>query len=257
MTPQRRGDDGDGINQLTENSQMPNHVLNELIFCAADASEQERIISILCGDDGKVDFQKLVPVPNNVWQFSVGADHERAFKQTALDWCRENWGTKWNAYSHKPIERTESTIAFVFETAWRPPYGWLVAVFNTLKRGFEHRWIDEGGPEAIGLFQWPKEDMDQFKVNPWTERKPTDEEHRRLHKVHWGVEKFEDDMIAEVRRKNFNMSTNELGNDVERMSADDILQEEVEAFEKALKSNLKRKEKKNVILQISEDYVKF
>ena len=172
---------------------MPNHVLNELVFNDADADEQESIIRALCDNEGKVDFEHLVPSPVNVWAFSVSILHEKAFRQTALEWNAANWGTKWNAYSHAPIERTDTSIMFRFDTAWRPPYGWLCAVFNTLKRDFDHNWIDESGPSGIGAFRWPKKPMDDFRFKPWFERTPTEDEHRRLHKLKWGVEKFTDE----------------------------------------------------------------
>jgi hypothetical protein len=168
---------------------MPNHVVNELIFRCVDAQRQDEIFRLLCNDKGEVDFECLVPIPNNVWLFSVGERHEKAFRRTALDWCRENWGTKWNAYSQKPTERTDDTLTLRFETAWRPPYGWLAAVFNTLKCRFEHNWLDEGGPEAMGIFDWPPDGND-MKHEPWSEREPNEAEHRHLHKLQWGVEEF-------------------------------------------------------------------
>lgn len=58
---------------------------------------------------------------------------------TWYDWCCENWGTKWNAYS---IETAEDSIAF--DTAWAAP----VVVIDRLAQLFpeveiEHRWADE------------------------------------------------------------------------------------------------------------------
>lgn len=112
---------------------MPNHVVNEIIFRGVDVAQQEAILAMCCKADGKVDFDILVPTPKNVWLFSHGQKHQK-LGQNALDWSRENWGTKWNAYSHKPIERTDDTLTLRFETAWSPPYGWLMALFNTTKR---------------------------------------------------------------------------------------------------------------------------
>lgn len=174
---------------------MPNHCINELIFRSVDLVRQRTIMMLLCGkatDDAKVDFETLVPLPKNIWWFSVGQNHEKAFKQTALDWCTQNWGTKWNAYSHQPVERTDDTLTLRFETAWRPPYGWLAAVFNTLQSDFEHNWLAEGGGRGMmGVFKWPPKEND-LRHEPWKEREPNDAEHRHLHKLLWGVEEFED-----------------------------------------------------------------
>ena len=152
---------------------MPNHVINELIFRGCDAARQSAIAAKLCGDDGNVDFERLVPIPPNVWLGSVGQKHEK-LGANALDWCRENWRTKWNAYSHKPIERTADSITFRFETAWSPPYGWLVAVFNVLKISFDHNWLDEGAARGwSGTWDYDAMQRGGFS-EPWKE-KPCDD----------------------------------------------------------------------------------
>lgn len=133
---------------------MPNNCINELIFRDAEKATQERIIAATCDAEGQVDFQILVPIPLNIWRGNVSSEHERAFKRTGLDWARENWGTKWNAYSHHPIERTDNTVALRFETAWGPPYPWLAAVFNHLGLPFQHNWLSEGGGDGVvGTFK--------------------------------------------------------------------------------------------------------
>lgn len=175
---------------------MPNHCINEIIFCSVDKAKQAEITAVLCDASGKVDFDVLVPAPLNMWWGSVGQKHEKAFRRTHLDWARENWGTKWNAYSHQPTEATDDSITFRFETAWGPPYPWLAAVFNRFKLSFEHNWLSEGGePATHGIFDWSKFEGDGF-ADPWTEEQITDEKsplHRHLHKLLWGVEEFEND----------------------------------------------------------------
>lgn len=175
---------------------MPNHIINELVFSGVDASKQDEIIARLCNDAGEVDFEILVPTPVNVWLGNVGSEHERAFRSEmcALDWSRIHWGTKWNAYSHKPVERTDNGIIFRFETAWRPPYTWLVAVFNTLKLPFSHNWLDEGSSRGV-TGQWDYEALasSSFAKQPWSEEPCSDEMQRHLHKLHFGVEEFTDD----------------------------------------------------------------
>jgi hypothetical protein len=168
---------------------MPNHVINELIFRNVDAAQQEAICAATCDAEGKVDFGVLVPAPLNMWMGNTGAKHEKAFGRTGLNWNRENWGTKWNAYSHKPTERTADTLTLRFETAWAPPYPWLAAVLNKLSLPFEHNWLDEGATRGkSGIFsiseKWGPE---------WQEDEASDEMHRHLHKLHWGVEQFEDE----------------------------------------------------------------
>lgn len=172
---------------------MPNHIINELIFRGVDADEQVTIAAKICNAEGKVDFETLVPTPLNVWLGNVGSKHETAFGQTGLDWSREQWGTKWNAYGHKPTERTDDTITFRFDTAWSPPYRWLVAVFNSLKCDFDHNWLDEGRDRGVeGRWRWMA--LEDYKLGePWSETPCGDDMQKHLHLLRWGVEKFDDE----------------------------------------------------------------
>lgn len=171
---------------------MPNHVTNEIIFRNVSAADQDAIIAKLCNADGIVDFEVLVPTPPNIWLGNVGEKHKR-LGVNALDWSRENWGTKWNAYSHKKIERTDDTLKVVFDTAWSPPYGWLVAVFNVLKRDFEHNWMDEGASHGWeGKWLYSVMVDNKTFLDPWTEEPCGDEMQKHLNVLRWGVENLDD-----------------------------------------------------------------
>ena len=123
--------------------------------------------------------------------FSHGQKHEK-LGQNALDWSRENWGTKWNAYSHKPTQRTEDTLTLTFETAWSAPYGWLMALFNTTKRDFDHNWLDEGSDRGVsGQWRWPPDDANMM-FEPWNEKPCDDAMQKHLNVLHWGVENLDD-----------------------------------------------------------------
>lgn len=175
---------------------MPNHVINELIFRNVDVVKQAELLSVLCDEDHEVDFSILVPAPLNMWWGSVGSLHEKAFGRTRLDWAHEQWGTKWNAYSHHPVERTDDTMILRFETAWRPPYPWLAAVFNKFVISFDHNWFDEGAERGVaGRFD-AKFHQDDMKGEPWKEQPASDELHHHLHKLHFGVEEFDDEDAA-------------------------------------------------------------
>lgn len=168
---------------------MPNHCINELIFRGVDRAARDKIMTAACNSRGSVDFDVLVPTPLNMWWGNVGSDHEKAFKRTALDWSREHWGTKWNAYDIRPVEEADDTLTLRFETAWAPPYPWLAALFNSLKLSFDHNWLSEGGGDGVhGEFRiegrWGPE---------WKEAAADPELHRHLHKLLWGVEEFEEE----------------------------------------------------------------
>lgn len=170
---------------------MPNHVVNELIFRGVDAAARKEILDALCNADGRVDFEVLIPLPLNMWWGNVGVRHEKAFKRTALNWCRDNWGTKWNAYHHRPTEQSEDTLILRFDTAWRPPYAWLAAVFNSLKRSFEHNWLDEGERGHHAIFN--QSQVGNLAGDSWHEENADDEMQKHLHFLQWGCEAFAED----------------------------------------------------------------
>jgi len=175
---------------------MPNHIVNELVFRNLDEADQDAILALVLNDAGEVDFEILVPAPLNLWCGNVGANHTEAFRDTHLDWATRNWGTKWNAYSQKPISRTDDSLILIFETAWRPPYGWLAALFNKTKRSFDHNWLDEGRDRGVeGRFVW--DEGRPFGPMHWEEEPCGDEMQRHLHYLHWGVEEFPDDEDSE------------------------------------------------------------
>jgi hypothetical protein len=173
---------------------MPNHVINEIVFRGVTAEQQDEILKLCCGADGKVDFDILVPTPKNVWLFNVGQKHEK-LRNNGLDWSRENWGTKWNAYDHRPTERTDDTLTLRFETAWSPPYGWLVALFNSTKRDFDHNFLDEGTDKGVsGLWRWPPDDRNAF-FEPWKEDECDEAMQKHLNMLLWGVENPHDETV--------------------------------------------------------------
>lgn len=169
---------------------MPNHILNELIFRNVDTAKQEEIISKLCttydepndnGENVRVDFEVLLPIPAHIHRgsFTIGDPN---IGETWYDWCPQYWGTKWNAYSHRPIQRTDDSITFIFETAWSPPGPWLQAVLDELKLPFQLNWLDEGSRWG---HTWIVDETGTVKKT-----KATEEDQRRIHKLHWGVEEF-------------------------------------------------------------------
>lgn len=56
------------------------------------------------------------------------------------DWCCDNWGTKWNAYSNE--QEDEDTISF--ETAWSNPEPVMLKLSEMYPEAtIEHWWADE------------------------------------------------------------------------------------------------------------------
>lgn len=175
---------------------MPNHVITEIRFKNVDADQQGAILALARGPESPIDFATLLPIPSNIWQGSVSTRHS-VFPGNALDWCRDNWKTKWNAYGidqggkYQTIATTDDTLTLTFQTAWSTPYGWLLALWHIGELPFEYSFLDEGALRAkTGRFTAYSDD---FTSDPWSEEAADDAEHRRMHKLLWGVEEFEDE----------------------------------------------------------------
>lgn len=174
---------------------MPNHVINEIIL---HDQKLEDVRKHLFNAKGRLSFEVLLPLPLNFWAGSVGREHEEAFPGTHLDAARGTWGSKWDAYGDPEAEETEAGVMIRFQSAWNHPRGWVCALFNTLMCDITASWLSEGGAPAhvekyVAKNRWG--DID------WTDEELDDgsPEHRRLHKLLWGVEEFSEDGTDEQR----------------------------------------------------------
>lgn len=176
---------------------MPNHVTSEVIFRDITPDQHADLTASIFNSDGDVDFNILVPTPLNLWLGNEGINHERAFgKRLGMTWSLENWGTKWNAYQSRDPTFTDGVLTIVFDTAWAPPYPWLVAVFNRFNLSFDHNWLDEGAEWGVaGTFRVARDDT----WGPqWDEAPASQETQERLHTLKWSCAAFpaEDDLLA-------------------------------------------------------------
>ena len=170
---------------------MPNHVFNEVRLHGVSL---ETVTLLITDKTGRISFAVLVPLPINFWPGNVGRDHEEAFPGTHLDAATKSWGTKWNCYGDpKAVQDGDDTL-ITFQTAWAPPRGWIVALFNTLGCKITAKWLDEGRSDAF-TETYVMDDPQNFGGPNWkteTHIEGSDEQ-RRLHKCLWGVEAFEDE----------------------------------------------------------------
>ncbi len=102
---------------------MPNWCQNKLIIRAENL--EEIVEEITTGES--IDFEKIVPVPNDP------AYHDKPNQAEAKEspnwwynWNVENWGTKWNASEgyydiHEKTTYYDAVAIFEFQTAWSPP----------------------------------------------------------------------------------------------------------------------------------------
>ncbi|WP_295087320.1 LPD28 domain-containing protein [Ruminococcus sp.] len=125
---------------------MPNHVTNVISF-SGDKSRISAMLKEIQNDEhgiGSVDFEKILPMPDTVYNGSLGIRERELYGENNwYDWRIGNWGTKWNSYGY-----TENTTfqdgKIKFLTAWSAPHPILQKLsemFPDIK--IEHEWADE------------------------------------------------------------------------------------------------------------------
>ena len=125
---------------------MPNHVTNVISF-SGDKSRISAMLKEIQNDEhgiGSVDFEKILPMPDTVYNGSLGIRERELYgKNNWYDWRLGNWGTKWNSYGY-----TENTTfqddKIKFLTAWSAPHPILhklSEMYPDVK--MEHEWADE------------------------------------------------------------------------------------------------------------------
>ena len=97
---------------------MPNHCTNELYICFEDRGTTDKFLEFVKGEDAEGEempftFNAIIPIPGGKWDY---------------DWCRHNWGTKWDAYNHGGgdsrvviEDEGDDFVRINFLTAWGPP----------------------------------------------------------------------------------------------------------------------------------------
>lgn len=97
---------------------MPNHVTTEL-------RAPKGVLDSLAGENGAVDFNTVLPMPGEdsptftatKTEFAPGIVGYGFDGYSPMDWARQHWGSKWNAYD---IDRVNDTTVR-FDTAWSHP----------------------------------------------------------------------------------------------------------------------------------------
>lgn len=101
---------------------MPNWCYNNLVVYGDDNDIAE-FIDYFSSENGGFTLSRIIPIPR---QFEYVAEEEGGQDTAgALDWCREHWGTKWDACDvEMNVYRFGgySIVNLHFETAWCPPF---------------------------------------------------------------------------------------------------------------------------------------
>lgn len=127
---------------------MPNHITNRIKLNGEDA-DIHKLMEDIKNDEfglGTIDFEKVIPMPDNIYRGSLGPAEEKLYgKNNWYDWSLANWGTKWNAYGYNEGEDYScNKDSLRFLSAWSAPHPViqkLSEMFPCVK--IEHEWADE------------------------------------------------------------------------------------------------------------------
>lgn len=132
---------------------MPNHITNKIEFYG-EQSNIDKVLELIKGEKECIDFEKIIPMPDNIFRGNVGAQERELYgKNNWYDWSIFHWGTKWNAY-HSNLDKDNNTMEF--DTAWSCPMPVLDALAKLCyERGvsFSGKWADEDAGCNVGVFE--------------------------------------------------------------------------------------------------------
>lgn len=131
---------------------MPNHVTNRIEFHGEDANIS-KVLELIKGAEECIDFNKIIPMPDHIFKGTLGPKEREMYgANNWYDWCKFNWGTKWNAYYSTLTEDN----SMEFDTAWSCPLPLLDALAKLCYQygvSFTGKWADEDAGCNVGVFE--------------------------------------------------------------------------------------------------------
>lgn len=169
---------------------MPNHCENDL-YVSGPKEDVDAFLAFIGADQSppRFDFNSVLPYPADFaerddsmaalqkelgWQkgrvafeakYGVGA--KDGYNDGGYEWCRANWGTKWNAY--EVVRRDYSGVCVTFQTAWSPPRPVIAELhrrFPTLTLSLE--FFEQGCAFSGGVIFAPNGEYDDVDRSPGT-----------------------------------------------------------------------------------------
>lgn len=118
---------------------MPNWSYNKL-YMYGNEKAVSAFLDRHCPDD-KLDFNTFVPYPEayKAEDDEASAKYNgtaRVFGEHGMNWCYDNWGTKWNA-CEVDITNNNDWLVITFETAWSPPWPIIKMIVENYKIDFK------------------------------------------------------------------------------------------------------------------------
>jgi hypothetical protein len=177
---------------------MPNHCENDLYVWGTEAAVT-KLIEAVRGEGRPLDFHLVVPYPNEFESKDDAADefdkaHEGqkvgwenrpkdGFNSGGMDWCCENWGTKWNSYNisdEQPMkwERVYASsmpswdyikMRIQFSTAWGPPSPIIKQLMLRFPEvGISLEYFERGCEFCGGISAWAADEReDMGGIREW------------------------------------------------------------------------------------------
>jgi hypothetical protein len=148
---------------------MPNHVYSCLKISYHDDNGEmiEKISQLIKNEHSSIDFNKIIPQP-------IGIKDEREFilSDSEYNWNKQNWGTKWNAYSVDLKVKNDTSLIITLQTAWNCPIPILEKLFELFPEvNIEYICSDDGGWFAYHII---KPENEKQKVNIWESNSEND-----------------------------------------------------------------------------------
>jgi hypothetical protein len=167
---------------------MPNHIYSTIdIVCKENQVEEIKNLfrseeADERGNKAPFDFNRFIPTPPEVDQGPVSFSDKEKNPLNWYDWNRENWGTKWNAYSQREPEVFKGSntvdminednpdttsvtfvLRFYFETAWSPINDTILPVISEKlpDNKIVYTALDEGGNFVV-RYKYINEDVIQL-----------------------------------------------------------------------------------------------
>lgn len=136
---------------------MPDYIINELVFSDLTDEEIAEIEVLTVNENGHVDFNILVPLPNR-----LRGEWKDGDMQEVLNY----WGTKWNAQGNPPFKMVkkpgDGRLILRFLTANNKPWHWIRALITKTKKPLQYTWC------WAGQHGW-QSTFDHGSIDPVTE----------------------------------------------------------------------------------------
>lgn len=128
---------------------MPNVCVGYLTIDCPDYVFEE-IKNYVQGDDSIFDFDKIIPMPDDIYKGLLGPEEKKIYGESNwYDWSLKNWGTNWNA-----MESELDGGTYMLETAWSSCSPVIAALAKHFPEAILRYSYSESGCEFCGVEEY-------------------------------------------------------------------------------------------------------